>query len=71
MPVEPNMRHSREIPVFVLSENSESVMVSSSHVSPTGVSFRLPKRKDKMGIFVVFKHRKIYETNWIRKEVVS
>lgn len=71
MPIEPNLRYSREIPVFVISENIESLVVSSSHVSPTGTSFRLPKRKDKMGNFVVFKHRKIYESNWIREQVVS
>lgn len=54
-----------------MSENAESIVTSSSIVSPTGTSFRLPKRKDKDGLYVLYRNRKVYEANWIRENRVT
>lgn len=56
----------QDISIFVLSENGESIITSSSTVSPKGTSFRLPKRKDKNGLYVKYRNRKVYEPKWIR-----
>ena len=56
----------QDISIFVLSENGESIVTSSSTVSPKGTSFRLPKRKDKNGLYVKYRNRKVYEPKWIR-----
>lgn len=61
-------RHTLLIPVFINSENAESVVVHHSHVAPRGQLFRLPKLNDKNGTYVEFKCRKIYEENWIRSD---
>lgn len=59
-------RHTLEIAIFVLSENAESIIISSSLVSPKGTQLRLPKRKEKGRLYVTYLHRRVYERNWMR-----
>lgn len=69
--IESERQHFREISIFVLSENGESIITSSSIARPTGTSFRLPKRKDKHGMYVKFRNRKVYESHWIKVNTLN